>query len=237
MTERLIEYQHDDVLLEGLLATGDDSTGPVPGVVIAHAWGGRGELEEATARRLAELGYAGFALDMFGKGVRGSNREENSALIGPFLEDRKLLQERIGLAVETVRAQPEVDAERIAAIGYCFGGLCVLDLARSGATVAGVVSLHGLFAPPDPAPDRPITAKVLALHGHEDPMVPVEAVNQLEAELTAAGADWQIHVYGGTMHAFTNPKANDPDFGTVYSETADRRAWSSLKSFLAEVLG
>ena len=237
MTERLVEYEHDGVVLEGVLAVGDESDGPRPGVLIAHAWGGCGELEERSANRLARLGYAGFALDMYGKGVRGSSREENAALITPFLQNRPMLQARIASAVSALQKQPEVDSNRIAAIGYCFGGLCVLDLARSGADIRGVVSLHGLFTPPEPAPGQPIRAKVLALHGHEDPMVPVEAVNQLETELTTGGADWQIHVYGGTMHAFTNPKANDPEFGTVYSETADHLSWATTTSFLAEVLG
>lgn len=236
MTERLIEYAHRGATLEGLLAVGDDVDGPAPGVLISHAWGGRGEQEDATARRLARLGYAAFAIDLFGKGVRGTSPEENSALIAPFLADRSMLQDRMSNAVSTLRAQDEVDSSRIAAIGFCFGGLCVLDLARSGADVRGVVSLHGLFTPPDPVPGKPIGAKVLALHGHDDPMVPVAAVNALEEELTAAGADWQIHVYGGTMHAFTNPKANNPDFGTVYNATADRRAWATTMSFLTEAL-
>lgn len=236
MTERLVEYEHEGVVLEGLLAFDDAQQGARPGIAIAHAWGGRGEVEEATARKLAALGYGAFAIDMFGKGVRGTNREENSALIAPFLQDRALLQERINIAISVLQDQPEVNSSRVAAIGYCFGGLCVLDLARSGANIGGVVSIHGLFNPPDPAPGLPISAKVLALHGHEDPMVPVEAVNGLEQELTAAGANWQIHVYGGTMHAFTNPKANDPDFGTVYNETAAARSWQAMVAFLAEVL-
>jgi dienelactone hydrolase len=235
VTERLVEYQHDGVVLEGLLVGGEEGGGSKPGVLVAHAWGGRGEQEDKTAHRLAKLGYVGFAIDVFGKGIRGTSREENAALIGPFLQDRAMLQARIARSVSVLQKQPEVDSNKIAAIGYCFGGLCVLDLARSGADVAGVVSLHGLFTPPEPAPGQPIRAKVLALHGHEDPMVPVEAVNQLEAELTAAGADWQIHVYGGTMHAFTNPKANDPEFGTVYSAVADQRSWLATTAFLAEV--
>lgn len=236
MADRLVEYSHDGVVLEGLLAIDADTRGKKPGVLIAHAWGGRGEMEENTARRLAALGYASFAIDMFGKGVRGSSKEENAALIGPFLQDRSMLESRILSSVSALKDQPQVDSNRIAAIGYCFGGLCVLDLARSGAAVAGVVSIHGLFTPPEPAPGQPIRAKVLALHGHDDPMVPVDAVNQLEAELTAAGADWQIHVYGGAMHAFTNPKANDPDFGTVYNAAADRRSWVAMTNFLGEVL-
>jgi dienelactone hydrolase len=235
--ERLVEYKHADTTLEGWLAIDDAADGPSPGVLIAHAWGGRGELEQATARRLAKLGYAGFAIDMYGKGVRGTSRDENAALIAPFLADRSMLADRINFAVSALQAQAEVDSERIAAIGYCFGGLCVLDLARSGAAIAGVVSIHGLFTPPAPHPGRPIRAKVLALHGHRDPMAPPEAVSQLEAELTSAEADWQIHIYGGAMHAFTNPKANDPDFGTVYDADADRRSWQALTAFLDEVLG
>ena len=237
MNERLVRYEDGGVDLEGLLVHAGYQAGERPGVLIAHAWGGRGELEEDSARRLAELGYVAFALDMYGRGIRGSSREENAGLIAPFLADRRMLQQRIQSAVNALREQAEVDSGRIAAIGYCFGGLCVLDLARSGADVRGVVSIHGLFTPPDPVPGRPISARVLALHGHDDPMVPVDAVNALEAELTAAGADWQIHVYGGAMHAFTNPRANDPEFGTVYNETADRRSWAAMTAFLAEVTG
>lgn len=235
--EKLIEYEHAGSRLEGLLVVDSGRPGPRPGVLIAHAWGGRGELEADAARRLATHGYAGFALDMFGQGVRGSSREENSALIAPFLADRRLLQARINTAADVLGQQAGVDPNRIAAIGFCFGGLCVLDLARSGADVRGVVSIHGLFTPPEPAADKPIRASVLALHGHDDPMAPPAAVQALEAELSAAGADWQIHVYGGTMHAFTNPQARDPAFGTVYSATAARRAWESTRAFLAEVLG
>jgi dienelactone hydrolase len=235
MSERNLEYDHAGLTLEGLLVT-PAAAEPRPGVLIAHAWGGRGELEAATARKLAAAGYVALAIDMYGKGVRGHSREENQALIAPLLQDRQLLQQRILSAVSALQDQAEVDSERIAALGYCFGGLCVLDLARSGADVRGVVSLHGLFNPPEPPPGKPIKAKVLALHGHEDPMVPVAAVEALETELTAAGADWQIHVYGGAMHAFTNPHANDPEFGTVYNAAADRRSWASTLAFLAEVL-
>jgi dienelactone hydrolase len=135
-----------------------------------------------------------------------------------------------------LREQPEVDPRRIAAMGFCFGGLCVLDLARSGADLRGVVSFHGLLTPPEPHPQYTILAKVLVLHGFDDPMAPPEQVVALGLELTEAGADWQIHAYGNTLHAFTNPRANDPGFGTVYNETADRRSWRSLREFLAEVL-
>jgi dienelactone hydrolase len=221
-------------LLEGYVAWDDEATRPAPAVMVAHAWGGQGELEQAKARALAELGYIGFALDMYGKGVRGSSREENARLIQPFLDDRPLLMRRVGAALAAVKVLPEVDRERVAAIGFCFGGLCVLDLARSGADLAGVVSFHGLLNPPPESGQR-IRARVLVLHGHDDPMVPVEQVVALERELTEAGADWQVHAYGNTVHAFTNPQANDPDFGTVYDARADRRSWQSMRAFLEEI--
>jgi dienelactone hydrolase len=153
----------------------------------------------------------------------------------PFLEDRALLQRRMKLALETVRRLERVDKDRVAAIGFCFGGLCVLDLARTGADLRGVVSFHGLLKPPGNTQGNKIQAKVLVLHGHDDPMVPVEDVVALERELTEAGADWQVHVYGHTMHAFTNPKANDPNFGTVYNPVADRRSWLAMQNFLEEI--
>ena len=128
----------------------------------------------------------------------------------------------------------EVDADRCAGMGYCFGGLCMLDLARSGADVAGVISIHGLFNAPD-IDCAPIAAKVLCLHGYDDPMALPETILELGSELSSAGADWQLHAYGGTVHAFTNPEANDPDFGTVYSATADARATQAIDNFLAEI--
>lgn len=232
---RLIEYQHDQHTLEGFLAWDDAIAGPRPAVAISHAWAGRTEFEESKAIELAQLGFTGFAADMYGKGVRGSNPEENTALMMPLMQDRGLLQGRIGKAVAVLGQQPEADAARIAAIGYCFGGLCVLDLARSGSDVRGVASFHGLFDPPDKSTGRQITARVLCLHGYDDPMATPEAMQALAAELTAAGADWQIHAYGNTLHAFTNPAADDPGMGTVYSEVAARRSWASLQDFLGEI--
>jgi dienelactone hydrolase len=233
---KTVDYRHADTHLEGFLAYDDARARPLPTVMIAHAWVGRDDFACEKARKLATLGYAAFALDMYGKGILGSGPEENARLMQPFMHDRGLLQERMTAALETVRGLPQVDARRVAAIGFCFGGLCVLDLARSGADLQGVVSFHGLFTPPDNTESRKIKAKVLALHGNDDPMVPPEQVQAFAGELTAAGADWQIHVYGGTMHAFTNPRANDPGFGTVYQEAADRRSWQSMQNFLAEVL-
>ena len=233
---RMIEYQHAGNTYEGMLAWDDSVEGPRPGVAIAHAWAGRTEFEQDKAVALAQLGYAGFALDVFGKGVRGDGKEQCSALIAPFLEDRPVLQALAKLGLEVMGQQPEVDAGCTAAIGFCFGGLTVLDLARSGADVRAVVSFHGLFNPPGNTAGRPINAKVLCLHGYDDPMVPPDSVLALASELSAAGADWQLHAYGNTVHAFTNPAANDPDFGAVYQADADRRSWLALTNFLDEVL-
>jgi dienelactone hydrolase len=232
---RFIEYQHGDALLEGFLAWDDSSTAPRPGVAISHAWGGRSGLEEDKAVKLAKLGYVGFALDMYGKGVSGSSPEENAVLMAPFLEDRQLLQDRIGTAIEVLRQQVEVNLTQVAAMGYCFGGQCVLDLARTGSDVAGVVSLHGMFGTPGNTAGNRIDAKVLCLHGYDDPMAQPADMLALATELSEAGADWQIHAYGKTVHAFTNPAANNPAMGTLYSADADRRSWAALVGFLEEL--
>lgn len=230
-----VDYSQDDKTFEGYYAWNDAAAGPYPCVLIVHAWGGLGEFEQARARDLAELGYAAFCVDLYGKGVRGTSPEENAELMNPFLEDRVMLQNRLTLAVEVAGRQPGVDAARMAAIGYCFGGLCVLDMARVGAAVLGVVSFHGIFHPPGNTEGNEIKAGVLALHGWDDPMATPEQAVALAAELTAAGSDWQLHGYGNTVHAFTNPAANDPARGTVYSESADRRSWQAMTNFLEEL--
>ena len=228
---RAIDYDIDGKTYEGVLATG--GSGERPAVLVAHAWAGRSDFEVGKAKALAELGYAGFAVDLYGKGVLGTSTEENQALMTPFVEDRKMLRARLLNIIDVVKAQPEVDAGKIAAIGFCFGGLCVLDIARSGADVGGVVSFHGLLG--GPGDTSAVKAKILALHGWDDPMAPPADVEALGKELNAAGADWQLHAYGGVMHAFTHPDANDPDFGTVYNANADRRSWAAMKDFLEEV--
>jgi len=138
--------------------------------------------------------------------------------------------------LSAVKQLPWADNHRIAAIGFCFGGLCVLDFARSGADLKGVVSFHGLLGAPENHIPQPIKARVLILHGHDDPMADNQQVQAIQQELTEANVDWQLHSYGHTVHAFTNPVANDPDFGTVYNAVADRRSWLAMKNFLAEIL-
>ncbi|MGE0344324.1 MAG: dienelactone hydrolase family protein [Porticoccaceae bacterium] len=236
---RLLDYRDGALRCQGYLAWDDGIAGPRPAVAIAHTWAGRTEFECDKARRLAALGYMGFALDMYGEGRQGGSPAGNGALMQPLMNDRAALQRRIGAAITALQALPEVDPRRIAAMGYCFGGLCVLDLARSNARsntqVRGVASFHGLFDPPGNTAGNPITAKVLCLHGYDDPMAKPEALVKLGAELTAAGADWQIHAYGHTLHAFTRPEANDPERGIRYSAAADRRSWRALEDFLEEL--
>lgn len=235
MATRKIEYQEGGTTFEGHMAWDDSVSGPRPAVLVSHAWGGRDDFSCQRAEDLAALGYVGFALDAYGKGVRGGSVEENQALMKPMLEDRALLRRRLAAALACVREQPETDSSRVAAIGYCFGGLCVLDMARDGADLRGVVSFHGLLSAPD-IPNGKISSKILVLHGHDDPMVPPEQVLTFEQEMTQAGADWQLHAYGHTQHSFTNPEANNPNLGAAYQPDAARRSWASMRAFLGEVL-
>jgi len=237
MRTETVDYRAGDTTLEGLLAYDEEEQGTRPAVIIAHDWTGRRDFPCSKAIDFAEAGYAGFALDMYGKGVFGDGEdvEANAALMNPLVADRALLRQRILAALEVVKNLPQVDPSRIVAMGYCFGGMCVLELARAGADVKGVVSLHGIFTAGD-IPNEKILASVLCLHGHDDPMVPPEQVLALESEMTEAGVDWQMHAYGGTMHAFTNPDANNPGFGAMYSATADKRSNRALHDFFDEVL-
>ena len=235
MKKELIDYNDGGAELEAFVAYEEaDSLKPL--VLVVHDWSGRRDFACKAAERVAGMGYVGMAVDMYGKGVFGSDGdvELNSSLMDPFASDRAMLRDRIRAALEAGRNLSQVDASKVAAMGYCFGGMCVLELARSGADVAGVISIHGIFSPGD-IPNKEIKAKILCLHGHEDPMVPPDQVLAFETEMTKAGADWQVHAYGNTMHAFTNPAANNPDFGTMYDEVAERRTYQALANFLDEI--
>jgi dienelactone hydrolase len=233
MPSQLLEYKDGDTTLEAYIAFPATEV-KRPAVLVSHAWAGRSEFECDKADKLAALGYVGIAIDNYGKGILGKDNAENSALMAPLLQDRARLRRRLQAAIAAATTIDTVDISRMAAIGFCFGGLCVLDMARSGADLRGVVSFHGLFNAPGIA-NAPIKAKVLALHGHNDPMAPPEKVLELEQELTTAGVDWQIQVFGHTTHAFTNPAANDPKSGMVYNPVTAQRAWQSMQNFLAEI--
>ena len=232
---KTLDYRDGEKTLEAFIAYDDAMTEKRPVILINHTWVGRDAFVAGKAQKIAELGYVGFAVDMYGKGVLGSNPQESANLMQPFIDDRVMLQQRMKAALAAAKQLPEVDAGKCAAIGFCFGGLCVLDLARTGIDLKGVVSFHGLLGAPGNTYGEVIKAKVLVLHGHDDPMAPVEQVIAFEQEMTQAQADWQLHSYGNTMHAFTNPAANDPKFGTVYKSVADRRSWQAMQNFLTEL--
>ena len=236
MAGQFIDYHDGETVCEAYVALPEYGERN-PAVLIVHQWAGQGEQEREAAEQLAGNGYVGIAIDVFGKGVRGDPAGDNGNLIGPWFGKRGELLQRLMAAVEFAKGHDAVDAARIGMMGYCFGGLCALDVARSGtADVKGVVSLHGVFAPPGLGEQVPISAKVLACHGYDDPLADPKSMLGLANELTAAGADWQIHAYGHTSHAFTRKGANQPEAGMNYSASADRRSWKATIDFFAEVL-
>lgn len=231
-------YHHGEQELHGFLAYEEEGQTDSlrPAVLVVHDWSGRNEFACRKAEALAKMGYIGFAVDMYGQGRLGTTVDEKKALMQPLFNDRRLLRERITAALDTLSTMSEVDNNRIAVIGFCFGGLCALDLARSGADLKGVVSFHGILEKPADLSLRPIKAQILALHGYDDPMVPPKQVNDFCQEMTTAKVDWQVHLYGNTQHAFTNPEAHDPHMGTLYKAEAARRSWQAMMDFLGEVL-
>ncbi|MCE9673397.1 dienelactone hydrolase family protein [Myxococcus stipitatus] len=231
-----IDYPDGATICEGYVAQDGTQAGRRPCVLLAHAWDGLNAPMVATAEALAGLGYVCFALDVYGKGVRGGVADDNSRLMRPFMEDRGLLRRRLVAGLEAAARHPSVDPERIAIVGYCFGGLCALDLARSGAPgLKAAVSFHGVLTPPGLEPVRPLHAKVLILHGWEDPTAPSSDVLAVARELTEAGADWQLHAHGHAMHAFTFPGLHRPEAGLQYHPAAARRSWAAMRAFLEEV--
>src|SRR6266478_7845543 len=176
-----------------------------------------------------------FAADIYGKGVRPTSVPDKMAQSGKYSNDRTLLRARMTAALDLLRRDARVDTGKIAAIGFCFGGTAVLELARSGAEIAGVVTFHGGLSNPSPQDDRNIKGRVLVLHGADDPLVPKASVDALEKQLTDAKVDWQVVLYSGTVHSFTNPASNDPAHGVLYNERSDVRSWTAMQDFLREV--
>ncbi|MHB9879702.1 dienelactone hydrolase family protein [Pacificimonas sp. ICDLI1SI03] len=234
MQEYEIETAVGDVNLKSLVVV-PDGDGPFPAVLIFPQWSGRSPHEEDHARKLARQGYVAVATDLFGDKKRGASDEENQALITPLLNDRAMLRQRLLALVDAVGGQKEVDAGRLAACGYCFGGLCALDTARAGAAVRGVASFHGLFAAPEGLDTPQITASIAIYHGWDDPMAPPEHVVQLGKELSGRGADWYLTAYGDAVHAFTNKDADAKADGKAYDPKADQRSWRDFLGFLNEL--
>jgi dienelactone hydrolase len=235
---KIVEYKQGDTTLEGVLVYDDAVKTKRPGVLIVHQWLGVTDYEKKRSEMLAQLGYVAFCADIYGKGVRPQNTAAAGVEAGKYKSDRALLRARVNAGLDAFKKSELVDARQIAAIGYCFGGTTVIELARSGADVSGVVSFHGGLDSPTPADGKNIKCKVLACHGADDPFVPAKDLTAFESEMRDAKVDWQLIAYGGAVHSFTQPMAgNDNSKGAAYNERADKRSWEDLKQFLTELFG
>lgn len=230
-----IEYKQGDVTLEGFHAYDDSLSEKRPAVLVVHQWKGLTDYEKKRAVMLAQLGYNVLAADIYGKGVRATNPKDAGALSGKYKSNRTLLRERVKAGLEALQKDERTDAKKIAAIGYCFGGTTVLELARSGADIAGVVSFHGGLSSPTPTDAKNIKCKVLVLHGADDPNVNPE-VPGFQEEMRKAKVDWEFVAYGNSVHSFTDWNAgNDNSKGVAYNEKADKRSWEAMKQFFTEI--
>lgn len=233
--ETVVEYPSGGVVCEGLHVVDTAKTGRLPAVLIIHQWTGLSENEKMRARMLAELGYNVFAADVYGKGVRPQPPEAGKEA-GKYKSDRKLYRERMISALEVLNKDERTDPAKVAAIGYCFGGTGVIELARSGAMVKGVVSFHGGLDSPTPADGKNIKGKVLALHGADDPFVPAADIAAFEKEMKDAKVDYKLVSYPGAVHAFTQKAAGDDNSkGAAYNKAADRASWNEMKAFFARL--
>ncbi|HZV35447.1 MAG TPA: dienelactone hydrolase family protein [Verrucomicrobiae bacterium] len=232
-----VEYKDGDTVLEGYLAY-DESAGKAkrPGVLIVHQWKGLGEYEKHRAEMLAQMGYVAFAADIYGKDIRPRDAKLAGAEAGKYKSNRQLLRERVNAGLQVLKQNELTDTSRVAAIGYCFGGMAAIELARSGADVKGVVSFHGALDSPDPEAGKNIKCKVLALQGANDPFVPASDIEAWENEMRQWKVDWQLVKFGGAVHSFTEKEAgNDNSKGAAYNEKADLRSWEDMKQFFAEI--
>jgi dienelactone hydrolase len=238
MQARDVDYRCGEVNLRGYLALDERIGGKRPGVLVFHEGLGLGEFAMERARRLAGLGYVALAADMFGDRRQASNLQEVATLVGGLRAEPEKLRARGRAALAALAALPQVDAGRLAAIGFCFGGSVVLELAREGADLKAVVSFHGVLATKMPAQPGLVKASVLVCTGVDDPLAPPEQVADFKNEMqTGRVKDWQVIAYGNTLHGFTNPAADGSIMRTaLYNEQADRRSWASMKSLFDEVL-
>lgn len=235
-----VEYKDKDAVLDGFLAYDDAHKGKLPGILIVHEWTGEGSYVDNRAKMLAKLGYVAFAADIYGKGIRPSNPKDAGAQATKYKSDRPLLRERALAGLDVLKKQPNVDPSRLAAIGYCFGGTTVLELARAGADLKGVASFHGGLSTPMPAEAGAVKAKVVAYAGAEDPTVSPAERSAFEGEMRKAKADWVLTVYANTVHSFTNPEmvgAKAMPGTAEYNPESDRRSWASVQDYFREWFG
>ena len=230
-----LDYTEGGDALRGYVAYDNAATEARPGVLVVHNWMGISEETQRRAQMLAGLGYVAFCADIYGVDHRPANTGEAAQLAGIYKEDRGKARARLEAALEQLKQQPHVDADRIAVIGYCFGGMCALEAARMGADLKGIVSFHGSYSTPTPEDAKNIKGKVLVCHGHEDPFTNMEEANALMKELNDAGVDWQMKIYGGAMHSFTDPTATGEMKGAQYNPSADRRSWQDMQQFFEEI--
>ena len=234
LRSKLVEYKDGNTVLQGYAVWDDGFKDKRPGILVAHEWWGFGPYVKRRADMLAKLGYTAFALDMYGKGVYAKDHEQAGKLAGAFLNERTAMRRRAMLGLDQLKKLPYVDESKLAAIGYCFGGTTVLELARMGAPLRGVASFHGNLATPTPATEKP-KAKIAVFQGGDDQMT-MPALPAFEDEMRKAGADWEATVYGGAVHSFTVAEAgSDNSKGMAYNKEADERSWKALQDFLAEV--
>ncbi len=231
-----IEYKQGETTLEGFLAYDDATTTARPGVLVVHQWLGLTDYEKHRAEQLAALGYVAFCADIYGKGVRPKNTGEAGVEATKYKTDRKLLRARVNAGLDELKKSALVDKTKVAAIGYCFGGTTVIELARSGADLQGIVSFHGGLDSPTPADGKNIKCKVLICHGADDPFEKAADLAAFEDEMRQANVDWTLIKFGGSVHSFTQPMAgNDNSKGAAYNERADRRSWAAMKMFFSGI--
>lgn len=237
MKTQIVDYRHDDTALEGYLAYDDSLTDKRPGVLVIPDFVGVNDFTKKRAEMIAELGYVGFVADVYGKSVRPAGHQEALQEARKYRTNRPLLRARLAAALDVFRRTPMVEERPIGVIGYCFGGMAALELARTGAAVAGTVCFHGNLDTPNPEDARNIKGAILVLNGAADPMVPGDTIAAFEKEMRDAKVDWQFVNYGGAMHAYTAwDVATDLQKGVGYDARADRRSWIAMQDFLKEVL-
>jgi dienelactone hydrolase len=233
-----LTYQVAGQDFKGYLAL-PPGAGRVPGILIVHEWWGHNEYARNRARMLAELGYAALAIDMFGDGKQAEHPDQAGKFAAQALADFPLAEKRFRSAMELLQNNPRVEPQSIAAIGYCFGGGVVLNMARAGVPLRGVVSFHGSLGPVVKAQQGVVQAHVLVLHGQDDPFVPGDAIDAFNAEMKAAGVDYKFIAYPGAKHAFTNPAATENgkkfNIPLAYDEEADKKSWQEMQNFFKEV--
>ncbi|WP_407310563.1 dienelactone hydrolase family protein [Pseudomonas sp. nanlin1] len=236
VTVKSIVYEIEGTAFESRLVYDTDILSPRPGLVMAPNWMGVTEGAERIAQAVASKGYVVLLADLYGKSVRPTNPDDAGAAMMPLKDDRALLRKRMQAAYEQLQAQTltVVDKANMAAFGFCFGGCCALELARDGAPLKAAVSFHGTLDTPNPADAKNIAGSVLVLHGAADPLVPKEQLPAFEAEMDAAGVDWQLLSYGGAVHSFTDPEANTPGMFMYDQKTSDR-AFQAMHNLLEEV--